>query len=296
MSSIINKKSIENWWAENPMTYGEAHGGTVYVDSDGTRRAVEFGTPEFFATVDSTFYSWNRPLHDETGYFGRIFPYARYKGKDVLEVGCGMGTMAMNWAKNGAKIRAVDLNPVAVQATTKRFRLSGFTPQVVEADGNVIPFITASFDYVYSWGVLHHSPDLERSIAELFRVLRPGGQFGVMLYNRESFRYKYHVRYTEGFLHGESQFLNPLQLASRYGDGDRVEGNPHTWPVTKAEMRQLFGQYSSDLAIDTFGGDLDFDLEIILPIPGLARRIPAALKKPWARRLGWSLWMRGSKR
>jgi ubiquinone/menaquinone biosynthesis C-methylase UbiE len=293
---IKNKKHIERWWAENPMTYGSVHGTTLYRDADGSQLAVEFSTPEFYDEVDRTFYSWNRPLHDESGFFGKIFPYELYRGKKVLEIGCGMGTMAMNWARHGAHICAMDLNPNAVAQTAARFRLFGLDAQILEADSNAIPFRDSSFDYVYSWGVLHHSPDLDISIDELFRVLRSGGRFGVMLYNRHSILYWYSIQYTEGFLHHESQFLTPLQLASRYTDGDRREGNPHTWPVTKSEMRELFLRYSAELQIKVLGIELDNLLSQILPIPGLARLIPAYTKKPWARRWGWSLWICGSKK
>ncbi len=295
-SAIADKKPIEKWWADNPMTYGADHGSTVYVDPKGASQNVELGSPEFFATVDETFHGWNHPLHDNTGFFGKVFPYAAFKGKDVLELGCGMGTMASHWARNGSRVHAVDLNPVAVAMTTRRMEMMGLSASVQSADANVLPFANASFDYVYSWGVLHHSPDLDRSVDELFRVLRPGGQFGVMLYHRDSILQRYQIEWTEGYLHGESQFLDPVALASRYGDGDRDEGNPHTWPVTRGEMQEMFGRHSNDLGIRTLGTELDFMLENIFPIPGLAKRIPAFIKKPWARRWGWSLWMHGTKR
>ena len=265
-----DRKNIAEWWAENPMTYGEVHGTTVYARPDGTRLETCFGTREFYEEVDRTFYSWNRTLHDENGYFGKIFPYEQFRGKDVLEIGCGLGTMALNWALHGARVRALDLNPKAVTETSTRFRMSGLIPQIVQSDANLVPFPDSSFDYVYSWGVLHHSPNLDRSIDELFRVLRPEGRFGVMLYNRNSFLYWYSIRYIEGFLHSESEFLSPLQLASRYADGDRDEGNPHTWPVTPRETKRLFGRYSLDLGMKVLGLDLDSALEQILPIPGLA--------------------------
>jgi SAM-dependent methyltransferase len=141
--------------------------------------------------------------------------------------------------------------------------------------------------------VLHHSPDLARSIAELMRVLKPGGGFGVMLYNRRSFLYGYMVRFLEGFLHREARFLTPVELASRYGDGAREEGNPHTWPITRPEARQLFGAYSRDVAIRAFGTDLDGILPFI--VPGIGQALPRWARKPWARRFGWSLWIAGHK-
>jgi SAM-dependent methyltransferase len=171
--------------------------------------------------------------------------------------------------------------------------MAGLKGTILQSDARNLPFPDHTFDFVYSWGVLHHSPDLSRSLSELVRVLRPGGKFGVMLYHRNSLYYQYHILYVEGFLHRERRFLNPLQLASRYGDGCRDEGNPHTWPVTQKEAKAAF-QSAGAKALDTrlLGTELDTSLRFLLP--GLSFFIPVALKKPWARRFGWSLWISGA--
>src|SRR2546423_15727 len=104
-----SKQPIENWWAAFPMTYGHHHGTPQY-EGQGGAEDYPLGSREFFERVDQTFYSWNVPLHDQSGKFSRIFPYAKYRDKQVLEIGCGMGTMAMNWASHGAHITAADLN------------------------------------------------------------------------------------------------------------------------------------------------------------------------------------------
>jgi len=226
--------------------------------------------------------------------FDRLFPYGDFgPGSRVLEIGCGLGTMAMAWAKRGVDLTAVDLNPVSVAQTRRRFELFGLPGRIETMDARALELPDASFDYVYSWGVLHHSPALARSIAELFRVLRPGGRYGIMLYHRHSLLYGYLTRYLEGFLHDESRFLDPLGLASRYGDGARAEGNPHTWPVTRAEFRALLAPYSDDTTIRTLGTDLDSVLVFLLP--GLGPLLPAWARKPWARRFGWSLWAEGTR-
>jgi SAM-dependent methyltransferase len=204
-----------------------------------------------------------------------------------------MGFMASLWAERGADLTAVDLNPVAIEQCRRRFDLFGLTGQIQPEDANRLSFDDATFDYVYSWGVLHHSPDLDRSIAELFRALRPGGAFGVMLYNRRSWLYRYQIRYVEGFLHGESRFLDPLQLASRYTDGAEHEGNPHTWPLTPEEARTLFAPHASRLDVRVLGTDLNGIFRRM--VPGLSRLIPKAVMKSWARRWGWSLWISGEK-
>ena len=280
-------RDIAEWWAEHPMTYANFHGEVEYKDEH-----VDIGSPAFFEHVDQTFYRWNQPLHDHRP-FGKLFPYDEYRGKSVLELGCGMGTMGMNWARQGANYSAVDLTPTAVQQTRRRFELYGLSGDIRQADARQLPFPDASFDYVYSWGVLMCSPELDRSIAELMRVLKPGGGFGVMLYYRHSFLYGYMIRFVEGFLHNENRYLDALGLASRYTDGAQQEGNPHMWPITKAEAREIFSPYSRDLDFKIYGTDLDGIMPYVMP--GVGRILPAWFVKPWARRFGWSLWIHGHK-
>jgi SAM-dependent methyltransferase len=186
------------------------------------------------------------------------------------------------------------LNPVAVAQTARRLDLVGVPRPVLQADGGALPFQSETFDYVYSWGVLHHSSRLDASIAELFRVLRRGGGFGVMLYNRRSLRYGYLLRYCEAFLHGEAEFLDPLELASRYSDGAAEEGNPHTWPVTDTEMTQLFGRFTRKVDVVTFG-DKEVRNTLKLLMPFVWRVVPDVVVRAWARRFGWSLWIHGIK-
>ncbi|HEV2705669.1 MAG TPA: class I SAM-dependent methyltransferase [Pyrinomonadaceae bacterium] len=283
-------RDVQEWWAENPMTYGATHGQTEYADA-----RYEAGSREFFERLDREFYSWNTPLHEEGRPFGRLFPYDLYGATHarVLEVGCGLGTMAMNWARQGARVTAVDLNPTSIEMTRKRFALHQLEGEIGLADARSLPLPDEAFDYVYSWGVLHHSPNLEQSINELMRVLRPGGGFGIMLYNRRSILYWYSIKYLQGYLHYEDKFLKPLELASRYGDGDTQEGNPHTWPVTSEEAAELLRPHSRDVQVKRLGTELDNIFRQMLPFVG--RAVPRVARKAWARRYGWSLWIHGHK-
>ncbi len=287
------KQSVREWWAANPMTYADDHGATDYTAPDGSRYSAEMGTREFFQHADEILYAWNAPLHNASGRFGKIFPYASYRGTPVLEVGCGMGCMAMNWAMHGAQVTAVDLNPVAVRQTRRRLEVFGLSGGVHEADGEHLPFADGSFDYVYSWGVLHHTPNTRSAIGEVLRVLKPGGRVGIMLYHRASLLYRYTIEYVEGYLHMEDAFLSPLQLGSRYGDGARGEGNPHTWPITPEEARRdLFSRFRQ-VQIEIFGTDVDPILDMWFP--KLSHIMPRPLRKALARRWGWSLWITGEK-
>ncbi len=285
---MTDSPDVQNWWRDNPMTYAPEHGRADYKDGQ-----YEMGTLAFFERLDQEFYNWNRPLHSKRP-FDRLFPYADFvNGAKVLEIGCGLGTLAMNWARNGADITAVDLNPTSIEQTSKRFAIMGLDGRIELMDGRQLALPDAHFDYVYSWGVLHHSPDLKQSLQEMMRVLKPGGSFGLMVYNRRSFLHWYKTLFTEGFLHYENRFLGPLEMASRYGDGARAEGNPHTWPETKESLRAMLGPYSKNLQTRVLGTDLDTVFHAMLP--GLGLLLPSWAKKPWARRFGWSLWAHGRK-
>jgi len=283
----MKAREVSDWWSSNPQTYGDLHGKGLHA---GLQSNV--GDAEFFEHADRTFLGWNRHLHDKQP-FDRLFPYGRFRDKRVLEIGCGMGAMAALWAARGAEVTAVDLAPFSVETTRRRFSMMGLQGTVIEADARMLPFADGEFDYVYSWGVLHHSPELARSLREMMRVLRRDGEFGLMLYHRRSLFYAWRIRYREGFIHNESDFLDPVMLASRYTDASEAEGNPHTWPVTRSELRRVLGLYCSDIRFRVLGSEINHILDMMLP--GLGRFMPQWALKPWARRFGWSLWSFGTR-
>jgi len=112
--------------------------------------------------------------------------FAASKDLKVLEVGVGMGADYLEWLKAGAIATGVDLTAAAVEKTRARCESAGYEADVLQADAENLPFAADSFDVVYSYGVLHHSPDTQRCIREAFRVLKPGGRIRVMLYHHPS--------------------------------------------------------------------------------------------------------------
>lgn len=107
--------------------------------------------------------------------------------KDVLEVGVGMGSDHIEWAKSKPRtLTGVDLTPRAVDHTRKRLSVYNLESKISVADAENLPFDDMSFDLVYSWGVLHHSPNTKKAIDEVFRVLRPGGIARIMIYHKYS--------------------------------------------------------------------------------------------------------------
>jgi ubiquinone/menaquinone biosynthesis C-methylase UbiE len=108
------------------------------------------------------------------------------RGMKVLEVGVGMGADYLEWLKAGAHATGVDLSPASIEQARLRCQLAGYDADLQVADAESLPFRADSFDVVYSYGVMHHSPDTPRCIREAWRVLKPGGQARIMLYHHPS--------------------------------------------------------------------------------------------------------------
>ena len=118
-----------------------------------------------------------------------IFDFAQFesaRGKKVLEIGVGMGADYLEWLKAGAVATGVDLSAASIERARRRCQLAGFQPDLRVADAEHLPFADDSFDVVYSYGVMHHSPDTAQCVSEARRVLKPGGQARIMVYHHPS--------------------------------------------------------------------------------------------------------------
>ncbi len=112
--------------------------------------------------------------------------WERGAGKRVLEIGVGAGADHLQWARAGAELSGVDLSQVAVDLANERLALDGLESDVRVGDAEHLDFDDGTFDIVYCYGVLHHTPDTERAVAEVRRVLKPGGTGLLMLYKLRS--------------------------------------------------------------------------------------------------------------
>ena len=139
------------------------------------------------SAADLAIQHWNTtPLYiSEQERYG-IFPwlyeaaeFRHHRGERVLEIGCGTGCDLLQFARHGAHATGVDITPKHLELARTRV---GHLATVLRADGRNLPFPDASFDYVYSHGVVHHSDEPRRIVQEIFRVLRPGGGFNVHVY------------------------------------------------------------------------------------------------------------------
>lgn len=136
-------------------------------------------TREWFERIEKHRYGVEPLIHS-------IAQFTRHHGKKVLEVGVGVGTDHLQWARAGAECYGVDLTEAAIEITRRRLAIYGFQSNLSRIDAEKLPFADSSFDIVYSWGVIHHSHNPEAIIQEIRRVLKDDGMFIGMLYGRYS--------------------------------------------------------------------------------------------------------------
>jgi ubiquinone/menaquinone biosynthesis C-methylase UbiE len=197
------------------------------------------GTREFFESVERYRYTQYAP------WMRRVMGFDQFRGARLLEIGCGMGTDLLQFARGGARCVGIDLTPRSVEITRHRFALYGADGAFMIADGEQLPFASDSFDVVYSNGVLHHTPDTAGAIREVHRVLRPGGEAKVMLYHRNSLNYWVEIVLRRGVLGGE--FLrgrSAEEIMSRVIEFSDHGARPLVKVYSRKEVRALFAQFS----------------------------------------------------
>lgn len=157
------------------------------------------------------------------------------RGMRVLEIGVGLGADHQRFAQAGADLYGIDLTTRAVEHTRARLAAYGLTARLSVGDAEQLDFPDEYFDIVYSWGVLHHSPDTPKAIREVFRVLKRGGEARVMIY---------HTRSLIGAMLWIRYALLPLRLWTSMREiyGRHLE-SPGTKAYTVAEARQLFADF-----------------------------------------------------
>lgn len=122
-------------------------------------------------------------------WLSRALEYESAAGLDVLDVGCGQGIDVVEYARAGARVTGVDLTPRHVELAASHVASLGLSATVLHGDAEQLPFPDQSFDRVSSNGALHHTPDIGAALREIKRVLRPGGEARILVYNRRSFHY-----------------------------------------------------------------------------------------------------------
>jgi ubiquinone/menaquinone biosynthesis C-methylase UbiE len=134
-----------------------------------------------------------RDRYTHQGHINDILNWIQLKGKLVLEIGTGVGTDARNIIRRGGRYHGINVDQGSVDATKKALSVYALEGKVTRCSATELFFPDNSVDVVYSFGVIHHIPDAERAVAEIARVLKPGGELLIMVYNRSSINYKLEI-------------------------------------------------------------------------------------------------------
>jgi len=237
----ILKKTSKNWWSSHSQDYvdpGE-------IDHLGIREDIP--DHELLALLDKCDRNFARDGYfaQERGdtLFSGLLP-KHLAGKKVLEIGCGLGAHTEALCRLDAKVTSIDLATMSVKVTRRRLALKELSAEVMEADAEHLPFPDNHFDYVWSWGVIHHSPSTVQCAQEIARVLKPGGRIGIMLYHRNSLYNWLNVVFRYGILRGKLLSMSMQELHNRYTDGKALEGAPLSKYYTSREIREeLFPKF-----------------------------------------------------
>jgi SAM-dependent methyltransferase len=241
-----------------------------------TDREHEFGTREFFDTVERQRYT------EYAAWMPRLMGFDKFREARLLEIGCGMGTDLLQFARGGACCTGIDLTPRSIEITRHRFQLYNEDGAFMISDGEHLPFRDESFDVVYSNGVLHHTPDTAGAIREVHRVLRPGGTAKVMLYHRNSLNYWGDIVLRRGVLHAD--FLRGRSVAeimSRIVEYSSHDARPLVKVYSRKEARDLFSLFR----------DVRIDVEQLLraELRFLSPLVSEAMLERLRKRIGWNV-------
>ena len=212
-------------------------------ESCGERYAVGDSDYEKFTAEETNRYQLEP-------YIKNFADFQQFNNKDVLEIGVGFGSDHSQIARHNPKsLTGIDLTERAVENTKVRFKTLGLSSSLTTDNAENLSFDNDAFEAIYSWGVLHHSPDTAKCFDEIHRVLKPGGFAKIMIYHRYSpTGWMLWVKY--GLLKGK-----PWRgLASIYAE--HLE-SPGTKAYTIKEAQELTKSFSnSEISVQLSFGDL----------------------------------------
>lgn len=253
-------------------------------DPCGADRETSFGSPEFFARVEQDRYV------DYAPWMKRAIGFDRYPGKRLLEIGFGLGTDHLSFARGGAVCFGIDLTPEHVGATRRRLQLEGYPVRLMRGDAELLPLAAESLDVVYSFGVLHHTPGTEAAVEEIYRVLKPGGEAIVALYHRNSVFYWGYCVLISGLLRGGFFRDGYRETLSRIERRDHSDAVPLVKVYSRGTAKRLFRRFRTvRVEVQHFSFDQAGRLGVI------AGRFLRRWEPAIARRFGWYLIVRATK-
>jgi glycosyltransferase involved in cell wall biosynthesis/ubiquinone/menaquinone biosynthesis C-methylase UbiE len=236
-------------------------------------------TKEWFLEAEQYRYSSYAPWMRETMEFDR------HQGKELLEIGGGMGTDLAQFAIHGATVTDVDLSSGHLKLAKENFAVRGLRGEFVQQDAESLVFGDNAFDVVYSNGVLHHTPNTRHVVEEIFRVLKPGGRAIVMVYAEDSLHYWRNLMWNIGLKEGQLRKYSMGEIMSRTVErSDNAAAHPLVKAYTRAGLRQLFDGF--------------VDIEILqrqMEAGAVPRVLAFVPRRNLAKIMGWNLVIKARK-
>lgn len=158
--------------------------------------------------------------------------FKRWVNKCVLDLGCGIGTMALDFARNGAHVIGVDLSQKSIEIARMRRDAEGLSFMLISDNAETIRSTRAGYDLVFSFGVIHHTPDPASAVATAYAALDPGGEFRMMVYNRFSWKAFWII-----MTYGRGQFWKWKELIPKHSEAQT--GCPITHTYTRSSATTL---------------------------------------------------------
>jgi SAM-dependent methyltransferase len=200
-----NMDTVKNYWNNQPCNIRHS--------------PCEIGTKEYFDQVEQRkyFVESHIPVFAE---------FEKWNGKKVLEIGCGIGTDAVNFARYGAIYTGIELSDKSLELTKKRFEVFGLTGEFYNLDAQnkeELSKVGNEFDLIYSFGVIHHSPNPQQIIDNCMELLKPGGTLKVMVYAEDSWK--------------------KMMIDSKLDQYEAQSNCPIAFTYTKLQIYEMFKEY-----------------------------------------------------
>src|SRR5215210_5309465 len=245
--------------------------------------AKPVGSKEYFDEVEARKY-FVEP------HIPAFAEFERWRGKRVLEVGCGIGTDSINFARGGAQLTAVELSSESLRIAAERAEVMGVADHIEFVQANAEELTETlgreSYDLVYSFGVVHHTPHPERALAEMRALTAPGGTLKLMVYHRRSWKVFWIVSSL-----GKGRFWKTDELVAEYSEAET--GCPVTYSYTRKAGRELVegsGFDVQDVRVDhVFPYRISDYVEYRYVKEPYSRWMPEPLFRAFERRFGWHL-------
>jgi len=241
------------------------------------------GTREYYDEVEARkyFVEYNIPIFAQ---------FERWKGKKVLEIGCGIGTDTISFARAGAQVTAVDLTEKSLEVARQRAKVFGFEDRITFIQANAEKLSESvpveKYDLVYSFGVIHHTPHPERVVEEIRKYTTPVSTVKIMVYNRWSWKVLWIL-----FAYGKGALWNWKKLISDYSEAQT--GCPVTYSYSRPDGRRLLEDHGfrvTETAVDhIFPYSIPEYVKYQYKMVWYFRWMPRPLFRAIEQRFGWHL-------